>query len=95
MSPNTFRTTESRIIVITGAMLMLDLLFLSDGLRVTDKFLCGSSSFLVVYKLCGDAIVLDVLVSCACMSSMLAWMGWVVCLRGWRASLGDVGGVYA
>ena len=24
---------------------------------------------------------------------VLAWVAWVVCLRGWRASVGDVGGV--
>ena len=43
---------------------MLDLLFLSDGLRVKVKFLCGGSSFLVVFKLCGDVTILEVLVSC-------------------------------
>ena len=24
---------------------------------------------------------------------VLAWVAWVVCLRGWSASVGDVGGV--
>ena len=26
---------------------------------------------------------------------VLAWVAWVACLRGWRASVGDVGGVLA
>ena len=26
---------------------------------------------------------------------VLAWVAWVACLRGWRASMGDVGGVLA
>ena len=26
---------------------------------------------------------------------VLAWVTWVACLRGWRASMGDVGGVLA
>ena len=62
--PNTLWTIESLIIVVIGATLMLDLLFLSDELRVTVKFLCGCSSFLVVFKLCGDVTVFEVLVSC-------------------------------
>ena len=27
--------------------------------------------------------------------SMLAWMTWVACLRGWRTNVGGVGGVLA
>ena len=29
------------------------------------------------------------------MGGMLAWMAWVACLCGWRASVGSVGGVLA
>ena len=74
LSPNTYRTIDPPIIVVTGAVLVLDLLFLSNGLRVswgtsfdgaivTVNFLCGSSSFLIVFKLCGDVTVLEALVS--------------------------------
>ena len=29
------------------------------------------------------------------MGGLLAWVAWVTCLRGWRASVGGMGGVLA